>query len=98
MGYSVVLTEDAPVESRRCKSCNAEIVWAITLAGKRMPVDLARRSNGNLVLYRETLMEELVGPHRVRIADGFDRQYLKGNLWISHFVTCPNAAQHRREL
>jgi hypothetical protein len=46
----------APIAS--CRSCGAAVVWIVTPAGKRMPVDVSTH--------------------------------------VSHFATCPNAAQHRK--
>src|SRR5205823_2428088 len=41
-----------PIE--KCRSCSAEILWAITaLARKAMPIDVEPSPTGNLVLYWE---------------------------------------------
>lgn len=65
----------------RCRSCNAEIIWAVTATGKRMPVDAAPSANGNIHLEGTTaiVLDEPVDGART-----------------SHFATCPNADQHRK--
>lgn len=77
----------------RCRSCNAEIRWAKTAAGKRMPLDLEPSPTGNVQL-------GLVGGEEIAIvvgpADAVAAQASGEQLYLSHFATCPNAAQHRR--
>jgi hypothetical protein len=65
----------------RCRSCDAEIIWAVTPKGKRIPLDAepAERPAG---LFR------LEGENAISVAGE--------PVYLSHFVTCPNAAQHRR--
>ena len=88
----------------KCRSCGAEIVWAVTQLGKRMPVDVAPVVGGNLVLYTEhdavtdePLFTDGGDVQRVRVADVADRLELgqPRALWRSHFLTCPNADAHR---
>jgi hypothetical protein len=42
--------EGARVNTARCRSCNAEIVWASTAQGKFMPVDAESVPDGNVEL------------------------------------------------
>jgi hypothetical protein len=69
-----------------CKSCNAPIRWEKTANGKSVPLDAKPVENGNVVvragvaIYLPRGQETLVEEPR----------------FISHFVTCPNAKQHRR--
>jgi hypothetical protein len=85
-----------------CRSCNAEIIWTITDKGNRMPVDQEPAPDGNLVLC-------LCGPGRLCIRDGsrlitnhahvastIEGPLMNGEFHLSHFVTCPSAASHRR--
>lgn len=67
--------------SARCKSCGAAILWLIMTSGKRMPVDAKPEKR---IVLDETPDEppELRGS----VVDTY----------VSHFQTCPNAAQHRR--
>jgi hypothetical protein len=73
-----------------CKSCGAPLVWIKTVAGKTMPCD------AEMVTYTEAES----GGISIVTPDG---SVVKGNIgegnkkgYISHFATCPNAAQHRR--
>jgi hypothetical protein len=90
-----------------CKSCRAEIEWAVTETGKRIPIDSERRREGNILLeHREVgrppiarvLTREQVDAHRRTHAENLARGLDTGSadLFVSHFATCPNAAQHRR--
>lgn len=72
-----------------CRSCNARIVWAKTPTGATMPVDASPVSDGDLVL--------ISGPQgwlAVRVHDNVEPDKPRHK---SHFATCPNADQHRRE-
>lgn len=64
----------------RCRSCGAEITWAVTQpGGKRMPLDAEPVAQRGLFV--------------------FDNGYAKPppRLYQSHFSSCPEAAQWRRE-
>jgi hypothetical protein len=68
--------------AEHCKSCEAPIDWAITDKGRRIPLDRTTSSAvANIVLDPD-------GTARVVAAGTGTR--------ISHFATCPNAGQHRR--
>lgn len=67
----------------RCRSCSAEITWAVTAKGRRIPLDAVPTSNGTLLL-RNGKAESAVG------AEPDEPRY------TAHFATCPNAAQHRK--
>lgn len=78
---------DGGAMSGACSSCGAPIVWAITEAGKRVPLDakpiriaiVARDNDG------------------AEILDNGARVIARGeNGYVSHFATCPNAAAHRK--
>lgn len=74
----------------RCRSCDAEIVWALTERGKRMPLDAEPVADGNL--YLEPVARPGDDPYRVRAArEGDPAQHRR----VSHFATCPNADDHR---
>lgn len=68
-----------------CRSCGAAVLWAQTENGKVMPVDPAPHPDGNLVL------TSIGGGFQVRVDKA-----APGEKHRSHFVTCPNAEQHRR--
>ena len=74
----------------RCRDCEAEIIWAVTVNSKRMPVNATPTSVGtqilrlqNGVLVVRTLRAE------ERLAEGERR-------WTAHHATCPHAEKHRQ--
>lgn len=71
----------------QCKSCHAEIKWAMTTKRKRIPLDIGVVTSGGNV----RLTGEWDGPFQVVevVAAG------EGDR-VSHFATCPNAKEHRR--
>lgn len=64
----------------QCRSCKSEIFWIITDSGARMPVDCDPRR-----VYKHTASEGAKAPTDTASGRG-----------VSHFATCPNAAQHRK--
>lgn len=66
-----------------CKSCHAAIDWRKTVKGKNVPLDPEPHPEGNIY-----------------IDDQGVAVYAKAGtfplMFRSHFVTCPNAAQHRK--
>lgn len=78
-----------------CRSCGAPIRWAVTVNGKRMPLDEQPDPDGNLVLsdptpgaYAPTVA--FTTQNTLPLPDDPPR-------FTSHFATCPNADQHRRK-
>lgn len=67
--------------TEHCKSCKAPIEFVRTPKGARLPLDVASHPKANIVV------DELGIAHVVGEGNG---------VRISHFVTCPNAARHRR--
>lgn len=68
-----------------CRSCGAEIDWAMTPTGKMIPLDLGLYDNGNIELRQGVAyVVPVAGSHgpppRRR----------------SHFATCPSSVEHRR--
>lgn len=92
--------EEKPcTEPSECRSCSAEILWVIwPRSGKRMPVDAVADmrpppKGGDIVL-------SLVGGEFGALeAEKFyePKHGPKRNRYTSHFATCPNASQHRRD-
>ena len=67
-----------------CRSCGEPIRWVETRQGKRMPLDVEERSDGNVVIE----------------ADGKARVLPKGDpytgpRYVSHFSSCVDAKQWR---
>lgn len=73
----------------RCTACDAEIRWVLTVGGKRMPLDVAKVPDGNVV---PTIVD---GQRRARVVTG-EELPVEGGAWQSHHRTCPNAADFRR--
>ena len=77
----------------RCKSCDAPIFWAITPAGKPVPInDIPnRRPDGYRgALYRLSGERDAKGTPKLVVSEdevGF----------LSHFATCPNASSHSKK-
>jgi hypothetical protein len=74
-----------------CRSCGADIWWAITAKKKRMPVDPpGTHPEPNVPVWRDTLTGILY-------ATAEPRPGMPVTPTTSHFATCPNAARHRRK-
>lgn len=79
----------------RDQTCGAPIIWAITVNGKRMPVDAEPAPDGTILIQaplndtarspRATVVDPATPP-----LDGWD-----GELHHSHFETCPASDQFR---
>lgn len=63
-----------------CRSCGVEVVWVVTEAGKKMPVDAKPTEKGNLLLENGVAryVEAGKGTH------------------VSHFATCAQAKGWRK--
>ena len=74
-----------------CRSCGAEIVWLKHHeTGKANPIDREPHANGNIVPNFSQ------GIYRMATGNELEMARLYGKkVYISHFVTCPNAAEHR---
>lgn len=77
-----------------CKSCGKKILWCFTANGTRMPVDDRDAPDGNMFI---------LGDHprvAVMTSSALGRavleEYPLKRFHKSHFVTCPNAKEHRR--
>lgn len=75
--------------SARCRTCGAEIIWAITINKRAMPLDATPSPKGNLRFAPEHALPEDRAPVVVHSLDAPER-------YTSHFATCAQAAQHRR--
>ena len=73
-------------ELKRCRSCDAPIIWARTAKGKSIPLDASPTSEGNIVLAVFNVA------HVLRSGESAAGR----PTYTSHFATCPNAAEHRR--
>ena len=67
------------------------MLWTITEAGKKMPVDSLPVIDGNVVLVHRKSTNELLSFRYVGTEHPPPRKR-----YVSHFKTCPQAGQHRR--
>jgi len=68
-----------------CRSCEREIIWATTAAGKAMPLDASPTEAGTWVVVRgqaRRATDEDARLHRPR--------------YTPHWATCPDAADWRQ--
>lgn len=81
--------------SDTCRSCRAPIRWAVTTAGRRMPLDLEPVPDGNVVIEGEK-----DGVPVVRVLHRDEQPALfeadQPERFTSHFASCPDADRHRR--
>lgn len=70
--------------SAHCKSCHAPIEWVVTESGRRMPLDIESTTAGNLIVVDGVARAPRIGE---------EAPFLQR---ISHFATCPKAAEHRK--
>lgn len=77
-----------------CRSCGARIQFAETEKGRRMPVDARPNEKGNLHLIVRSEKLPIAVVLNKEAAETY-KQEMKP-LYVSHFVTCPAAAAHRK--
>ncbi|MCI4360649.1 MAG: hypothetical protein L3J91_03015, partial [Thermoplasmata archaeon] len=80
-----------------CRSCKAAIRWAVSVKGKRIPLDADPLPDGNLRLYRPDPMGHVLRlpPSRAIFVPRPER--VEGELlFVTHFATCPYAEEHRK--
>lgn len=91
-------------ETSTCRSCGAPVIWALTEAGKRIPVDPEPMAGGNIVLSDKPFRPrpDGVGPavyipraHILSQAEGMTRRPAP-EARQSHFATCPDAEAWRQ--
>lgn len=77
-----------------CTSCGARIRWTRTKNGKWMPLDphpIPIREN---IESKDTFVTASGLVIHADKAESLEEAHVFG--FVSHFVTCPNAAKHRR--
>ena len=70
----------------RCRSCGADIRWAVTEGGNHIPLDPFPTQEGNMTIIGTTAKGSTV----VRVDPTGEVRYM------SHFATCPDADGWRR--
>jgi hypothetical protein len=78
----------------RCRTCKAQIRWAVTEQGYPIPLDAEPVGDGNLRLAGARFKG---GTPRALIVPKAERAGLDGELYRTHFVTCPFADEHRKQ-
>lgn len=74
----------------KCKYCRAEILWAISEKGHRIPLDPSPADNGNIMLDFQ--------PGGVPIATVLGQpEKATGPLWIAHFATCKKLKRNKKK-
>lgn len=76
----------------RCSTCQARVIWATTQNGKRIPINPEPVAGGNIRLSGGDLHPRAAVVDMSR--DLFDETD-DGARYVSHFVDCPQAAEHR---
>jgi hypothetical protein len=77
----------------KCRSCSAKIEWAVTEAGKKMPLDPVPDRKGNVVK-TGARVDGLPEVHVINSRDEVDPETPR---YTAHFATCPMAAAHRKD-
>jgi len=89
----------------RCRSCNAELIWATTEKGKPIPLDAEPVADGNIRLEERSVSPEGVGEVSVQeiVLTAVYTHPGEGSLfhttsplYVSHFATCKDAKKWRK--
>lgn len=73
-----------------CNTCGAQIIWARTETGKRMPIDAKPTIEGSLTLSTGELLPTAHNVYRTGHKPG-------QLLYQSHFASCKQAMAHRQK-
>lgn len=76
-------------QTSTCRSCPAQVVWCITINGKRMPVDAEPGPDGNLIL----IDDEIFGDQPPMVVNKSNPD-VEG--YTSHFATCTHSDEWRK--
>ncbi len=71
--------------------CGAEIIWAISTRGNKIPMDAKPNPIGRFILEDDGEGNE---PRAIYVGDRQD--LAAGALYTSHFATCPYAKDYRK--
>lgn len=75
----------------RCQYCRADVIWAMTVNGKRMPIDPEPREDGNAGTYRDHL-----GRVRVRVLKKGEQLETYERPAMPHKATCRAEKEEQR--
>ena len=83
------------MNKHKCRSCGAAIIWSETITSRLMPLDAEPVKEGNIVL---GLRKNLPPLALYQTEQQLERLREKGELlYMSHFVTCPQASKWRKK-
>ena len=82
----------------RCRSCDAEIRWATTPAGKAIPLDLEPSPFGNVLLSAATHHEYGNAVAKVLAGAELEQAHADGRrLFMPHHATCPHGKAWKKK-
>lgn len=85
----IAVVADPHYGPSRCGGCGASIVWALTDAGRRMPVDADPVAGGELEIFAEYFPGgEPVDPGVQRVRQRPAERPPSSPAWRSHWATC----------
>lgn len=90
------MSAQPPREPARCKSCDAPIWWARSAAGALSPFDAEPSLEGKWVLKWSAAAGEMQSEGAHNPERRAELEAAGRNLYVTHFATCPNAAEHRK--
>jgi hypothetical protein len=94
--FSTVCRPSSRVTSKAlaiCKSCKADIIWAINESSMRwMPLDAVPVQTGNIEIVGTTVERGAKQP----LARVVDFSSTAAPRYVAHHATCPDAASYRR--
>lgn len=71
----------------KCSTCHRDIIWSISPNGARLPLDARPVTAYRLV--EPDILRQGDAPQAVKVEDVV-------KVYVSHFTTCPQAAEHSR--
>ena len=85
------------METASCSSCKRAIIWTISPAGARLPLDARPVTVYGIDPTESMKVEGLPRAVRARSVYSADAMLdLPGPIYISHFLSCPNARDFSR--
>lgn len=78
-----------------CRSCHAQILWAVTATDRRIPLDVDPRPDGNIA--KNGVYDPAGAPHVTILTGGaIERARAdRKELYVAHFVTCTDQRWRR---
>ncbi len=81
-----------------CRTCGAPMEWAITARGKPIPLDPEPVENGNIEKTGEFALTRFGDEAPVvRYVDDEQPDLFEQDRFVTHFATCPDAREHRKD-